>query len=45
AQRLDVKSRNTYAQYEKGKHSPTLEMLERCLKAINPAAKLVIQIA
>ncbi len=44
AKRLEVKSRNTYAQYERGQHSPTFEMMERCLKAINPQSKLVIQI-
>lgn len=42
---LGAKSINDYAQYEKGKHLPSLEKLESLLKAIDPARKPVLSYA
>ena len=37
ASQLKAKSINEYAQYEQGKHLPSIEKLEQLLKAIDPA--------
>jgi hypothetical protein len=45
AERLGQRSRNAYARYEQGRAMPTVEMLERLLKAIAPDQKIVWHIA
>jgi hypothetical protein len=45
AERLGQRSRNAYARYEQGRAMPTVEMVERLLKAIAPGQKIVWHIA
>ena len=45
ARRLDQKSRNAYARYEHGQTVPTVEKLEKLLKAIAPDQELVWRLA
>jgi hypothetical protein len=45
AERLGQRSRNAYARYEQGRAMPTVEMVERLLKAIAPDQKIVWHIA
>jgi predicted transcriptional regulator len=43
ADRLRVKSRNAYARYERGESVPTLEKLDRLLKAVSRHRGLVVK--
>jgi hypothetical protein len=45
AARLGQRSRNAYARYEQGRTMPTVEQVERLLKAIAPDQKIVWHIA
>jgi predicted transcriptional regulator len=45
AERLGQHSRNAYARYEQGRAMPTVEMVERLLKAIAPDQRIVWHIA
>ena len=45
AERLQQKSRNAYARYEQGQAVPTVEKLEKLLKAIAPDQDLVWRLA
>jgi predicted RNase H-like HicB family nuclease len=45
AKRLEQKSRNAYARYEQGQTVPTVEKLEKLLKAIAPDQELVWRLA
>lgn len=42
AERLGVKSLNTYARYEQGRSTPTLHQLLRLMSAVKPKGDLVI---
>lgn len=43
AQRLDAKSRNAYARYERGVSAPTVEKLDELLRAIAPEREIVVR--
>lgn len=45
ARRLEQSSRNAYARYEHGQSAPTVEKLEKLLKAIAPDQELVWRLA
>jgi hypothetical protein len=45
AQRLGQKSPNAYARYEQGKSLPTVEQLNKLLKAIDPGCEPILKIA
>jgi transcriptional regulator with XRE-family HTH domain len=42
---LGVKSHNDYAQYEQGKHMPSIDTLEKFLQAIDPKTQTYITCA
>ena len=44
AKKLEFKSANAYAQYERGKTEPSLSQIERILKAIDPSKKIQFKI-
>ena len=43
--RLNSKSPNAYARYERGKNIPTVEKLNQLMKAIDPGFELILKIA
>jgi Helix-turn-helix len=43
SKRLDAKSRNAYARYERGESVPTVEKLDELLKAVSPHGDFVIR--
>jgi predicted transcriptional regulator len=43
ARRLHSKSPNSYARYEQGKSTPTVEKLNQLMKAINPASEPILK--
>jgi predicted RNase H-like HicB family nuclease len=45
AKRLGQKSPNAYARYEQGKSLPTLEKLNKLMKAIDPAFEPILKVA
>lgn len=45
ARRLGQKSPNAYARYEQGKSLPTLEKLNKLMKAIDPAFEPILKVA
>jgi hypothetical protein len=45
AQRLGQKSPNAYARYEQGKSLPTLDKLNKLMKAIDPAFEPILKVA
>ena len=42
AKRLGVKSRNAYARYERGESAPTIEKLDRLLRAVSEGRDFVV---
>ncbi len=42
ARRLGVKSRNAYARYERGESLPTIEKLDRLLRAVSEGREVVV---
>ncbi len=45
AQRLGQKSPNAYARYEQGKSLPTVEKLNKLMKAIDPGFEPILKVA
>lgn len=45
ARRLGQKSPNAYARYEQGKSLPTVEKLNKLMKAIDPGFELILKVA
>jgi hypothetical protein len=43
ARRLGAKSRNAYARYERGASVPTVEQLDKLLRAVAPGRDIVLQ--
>ena len=43
ADRLGLKSRNSYARYEQGKATPTVEKLAQLLRAVNPEHDFILR--
>ena len=39
---MGAKSKNEYAKYEKGKNQPSLEKIEKLIKAVKPKANLLL---
>ena len=40
--KMGAKSKNEYAKYEKGKNQPSLEKIEKLIKAVKPKANLLL---
>ena len=45
ARRLGQKSPNAYARYEQGKSLPTVEKLNKLMKAIDPECEPILKVA